>query len=140
MNHDNYLTYRKQPSDRRYRIVSLTSGGVGEFQEFDSMLVRYQAQQAVLEVMDEHGETRIIYDAERDLIVVSRLSQNLIALPRHIPLQRLWVKPKNGRGVCYKVVGVLNPDTNKNEIWIPAGIGKVELVGDRFFNAAYILQ
>lgn len=140
MSNVNYLSYRKQPGDRRYRIVHLTGTGAGEFREFESNVIRYAAQQDVLEILDENRETRIVYDAERDLVTMSRLSQNELNIPAHVPLQRLWVKPKNGKGICYKVIGVLNKEKTYNRIWIPAGISKVELVGDRYFSAAFILK
>ena len=140
MSSENYLTYRKLETDRRYRIVYLTSSAVGEFQEFDSGKVTYPAQKSVLEILDASGETRIVYEAERDVVSLSVISQNEIAIAAHIPTQRLWVRPKNGKGICYKVPGALKVVENKTRIWIPAGVSKTELIGDRYFNAAYTLR
>ena len=115
MSSENYLTYRKLEIDRRYRIVYLTSGAVGEFQEFDSGKVTYPAQKSVLEILDASGETRIVYEAERDVVSLSVISQNEIAIAAHIPTQRLWVRPKNGKGICYKVPGALKVVENKKK-------------------------
>lgn len=133
----NYLIYERQPGDAKYRIVSLKSLNIGQFTPFEKDTISYTAKITVLEVMDEAGNTRIVYGEEPDQITVRRTADQ-ITLAQRVPTERLWVRPRNG-GISYKVPSKLKAEDNQIAMLIPAGAGKVELYGDEYFNAAYVL-
>lgn len=133
----NYLIYERQPGDAKYRIVSLKSLNIGDFTPFEKNTISYTAQITVLEVMDEAGNTRIVYGEEPDQITVRRTADQITFAAR-VPTERLWVRPRNG-GISYKVPSRLKVEDNQIAMMIPAGAAKVELYGDEYFNAAYLL-
>lgn len=133
----NYLTYKREPGDEKYRIVSLKTLNMGEFLPFDKDTISYTAQITVLEVMDSKGDTRVVYGEQQDQIAVHR-SADKIMFSARVPTERLWVRSRNG-GIAYKVPSRLKVEDNKVTLLVPAGANKVELFGDEYFNAAYTL-
>lgn len=133
----NYLTYKREPGDEKYRIVSLKTLNKGEFVPFEKDVISYTAQITVLEVMDGQGRTRVVYGEQPDQIAVYRTADRIMFSSR-VPTERLWVRGKNG-GIAYKVPSRLKVEDNKVTLLVPSGANRVDLFGDEYFNAAYTL-
>ena len=131
------MAYQKKGNDAQFRRVSLRSGRIPAFENFDAVSVHYD-RDCVLEVRKTDGTTVVEYEWDRIPKAILR-EGNLIKIPQNIPLHRLWVRERYKNAMAYKIPDTLELKDNNQIFEVPAGSREVEVFGDKYFSAVYDL-
>lgn len=141
------MYYIRKEHDQAYRRVQLDLDvKPGQYQPFTENTSKIEVPaSAVLEVRRDDGTEEVIPRPESEqkkfLYSVSTSDPQCLWIPSECPAARLWVRPKTDAETRYKVPTPLKQDQEQGKqlLWLPCGPEKVELCGDRYFDAAYVL-
>lgn len=139
------MYYVRKEHDQAYRRVQLDLDvKPGQYQPFTESTSKIEVPaSAVLEVRRDDGTEEVIPRPEserrRFLYAVSASDPQCLCISGECPTARLWARPKTSGETLYKVPAPLKQDQGMQLVWLPCGPERVELCGDRYFDAAYEL-
>lgn len=139
------MYYIRKEHDQAYRRVQLDLDvKPGQYQPFTESTSKIEVPaSAVLEVRRDDGTEEVIPRPEseqrRFLYSVSTSDPQCFRIPAECPAAHLWVRSKTGGETMYKVPAQLKQEQEGQLLWLPCGPDRVELCGDRYFDAAYVL-
>ena len=131
--------YQRANGDVAYRTVRLDAMGISEFTDFErpGETVRYDSRDQVLEVLHANGETSLHYALERVQLYFKPMGTDQILLSK-CPTEHLWLRAiSGGASMMYKVPSGLPLNGMNLILNVPGNSGRVELCGDKYFEAAF---
>ena len=130
------MYYVRKEHDQAYRRVQLDLDvKPGQYQPFTENTSKKKVSASGTEEVIPRPES----ERRRFLYSVSASDPQCLCISGVCPTARLWARPKTGGETLYKVPAPLKQDQGMQLVWLPCGPERVELCGDRYFDAAYEL-
>lgn len=132
--------YIRQEDDIKYRCVYPNAAENRPFEDFTPQMQTVDCDEnAVLEVVKADGSSHLHYNGAV-VTVEYRADGNKVRIGERVPVNRLWLRRKDGIGICYKVPAILPVVNGCREVLVSDGTDNVELFLDKYAAMAYDLK
>lgn len=130
--------YIAKEKDQGFRKVNIRAVKLPNYEKIEEpgQVISYPDQFVVLEVLKEDGSSELFYDGPK-MELKHAVELDKIVMGIDAPLERLWVRRKDGEGICFKVPEDLPETEGRIEMVIPGEAKSMELFGDPYCRKVY---